>query len=87
MADDQPSDGPRLPIHLMVVGSEMVSFTLLGLVLDYFLGTMPGFTVALTLFGVGVAFWHLVQMSKRVAAQATKKKPPAPPAPPARGPG
>ena len=43
---------------------EMVSFTLLGLLLDYALGTVPGMTIGLTLLGLAVAFFHLVQMSK-----------------------
>ena len=64
-----------MPIGLMVVGSEMVSFTLLGLLLDYALGTMPGFTIGLTLLGLAVAFFHLVQMTKVLAAK--KSDPPS----------
>ena len=52
MPVDPSSSGRRMPIGLMVVGSEMVSFTLLGLLVDYFLGTMPGFTIGLTLLGL-----------------------------------
>lgn len=63
-----------MPIGLMVAGSEMVSFTLLGLLLDYALGTMPGLTIGLTLLGLGAAFFHLVQMSKALAAK--KPEPP-----------
>jgi F0F1-type ATP synthase assembly protein I len=73
MPADEPSNGPNLPIGLMMAGSEMASFTLLGLVLDYFAGTMPGFTIGLTLLGLAVAFWHLIRMSKSLAA---KPKPP-----------
>lgn len=58
-----------MPIGLMVAGSEMVSFTLLGLLLDYALGTMPGFTIGLTLLGLAVAFFHLVQMAKVLSAK------------------
>jgi F0F1-type ATP synthase assembly protein I len=72
MPADPPS-GRRLPIGLMVAGSEMASFTILGLLLDYGLGTMPGFTIGLTLLGLVVAFFHLVQMAQALAA----KKPPA----------
>ena len=39
MPADRPS-GRRLPIGLMVAGSEMASFTVLGLLLDFGLGTM-----------------------------------------------
>jgi len=79
MPDDPSSNGPSLPIGYFVVGSEMVSFTVIGLVLDYLLHTLPAFTIGLTLCGVGVAFWHLVKMSQ---ALATKKANP----PPAQGP-
>lgn len=81
MPADEPASGRRLPIGLMVVGSEMVSFTLLGLLLDYGFGTMPGFTIGLTLLGLGAAFFHLVKMSQALSA----KKPPAPPTPPVDG--
>ena len=71
MPADQPSSGRRMPIGLMVAGSEMVSFTLLGLLLDFSLGTMPGFTIGLTLLGLAVAFFHLVKMSQALV----QKKP------------
>jgi F0F1-type ATP synthase assembly protein I len=72
MPADPPS-GRRVPIGLMVVGSEMASFAILGLLLDFGLGTMPGFTIGLTLLGAVIAFVHLVKMSKALAA----KKPPS----------
>lgn len=71
MPADQPSSGSRLPIGLMVAGSEMASFTIVGLLIDFALGTMPGFTIGLTLLGLGLAFFHLMKM-----AQALAKKPP-----------
>ncbi len=75
MSADPPSSGKRLPIGLMVVGSEMASFTLLGLLLDFGLGTMPGFTIGLTLLGLFVAFYHLVKMSKALSAKPEQKAP------------
>ncbi len=77
MPADPPSSGKRLPIGLMVVGSEMASFTLLGLLVDYGLGTLPWFTIGLTLLGLAVAFFHLVKISQALAA----KKPDQPPPP------
>ena len=74
MPADLPSSGRRLPIGLMVAGSEMASFTVIGLLLDFGLGTMPGFTIGLTLFGVAVAFFQLVKMSQALAAK--KSEPP-----------
>ena len=64
-----------MPIGLMVVGSEMASFAILGLLLDFGLGTMPGFTIGLTLAGLFVAFYHLVKLSRALTA----KKPDSPP--------
>ena len=69
MPADTPSSERRMPIGLMIAGSEMVSFTLMGLLLDYAIGTMPGLTIGLTLIGLAVAFFHLVQMSKALAAK------------------
>ena len=79
-AEPQPS-GRRLPIGLMVAGSEMASFTILGVLIDFGLGSMPWFTVGLTLFGVFVAFYHLVKMTKALRDQ----KPEPPGSPPAGG--
>ena len=75
MPDDRPSSGRPLPIGLMVAGSEMATFTILGLGLDFGLGTMPWFTIVLTLAGVGIAFFHLVVMAKAMAEK--KPEPPS----------
>jgi F0F1-type ATP synthase assembly protein I len=48
----------------MVVGSEIVGFTVTGLLLDYAIGTMPWCTVALTLLGLAASFMHLIRMVK-----------------------
>jgi hypothetical protein len=92
MPAEEPASERRMPIGLMVVGSEMASFTILGLLLDFALGTMPGFTIGLTLLGLAVAFFHLVQMSKALSAKKSglpgspsqQASPPAvpPPVPP-----
>jgi len=76
MPDAAPSNGPRLPVGLMVAGSEMVTFTLLGLLLDYALDTMPGFTIGLTLLGLVAAFFQLTRMAKALAAKDKKSGPP-----------
>lgn len=62
MDADRPPNRPRLAIGLLVVGSEMVSFTIAGLLLDYALNSMPVGTVVFTLLGVVAAFVHLVRM-------------------------
>lgn len=74
MPADPPSSGRRLPISFAIAGSEMASFTVLGLLLDFGLGTMPWFTIALTLAGLVAAFVHLVKMSQALS----KKKSGAP---------
>jgi F0F1-type ATP synthase assembly protein I len=86
MPADPSSNGPRVPVGLMIAGSEMVSFTLLGLLIDYAAGTMPGFTIGLTLLGLVAAFLQLTKLAKALAAR--KAKPPDTPdtpAPPAGG--
>jgi F0F1-type ATP synthase assembly protein I len=74
MPADPQSNGPRVPMGFLIVGSEMVSFTLLGLLLDYVLGTLPVLTVVITLVGVAVAFFHLIKMAQALARK--KGKPP-----------
>ena len=74
MPADPQSDGPRTPMGLMVIGSEMASFTLVGLLLDYVLGTMPVFTIGSTLLGFIAAFFFLVRMSRALTAR--KPEPP-----------
>ncbi len=64
MPNTPPSSPRPLPVGLLVVGSEMASFTIVGLLIDYAAGTMPVFTVILTLLGVVAAFVHLVQIVK-----------------------
>jgi F0F1-type ATP synthase assembly protein I len=73
-----PTNGSRVPMGFLIVGSEMVSFTLFGLLVDYILGTLPGFTIGLTLIGVGAAFFHLIKMSQSLAGKKSKlpDKPP-----------
>ncbi len=70
-----PSNGPRMSMGLLFIGSEMVSFTLFGLLFDYVCGTLPVLTIVLTLLGLGAAFFHMIKMSKALA-----RKPPKPPA-------
>lgn len=66
---EEPSKGPNVPIGFMVAGSEMASFTILGLLLDYAFGTMPWLTVVLTLLGLVAAFLHLKRLAKTIATR------------------
>jgi len=64
MAADPPPAKPRVATGMMVMGSEMAGFTLLGLVVDYAAGTMPWFTVGLTLLGFVAVFLQLMRFAK-----------------------
>jgi F0F1-type ATP synthase assembly protein I len=78
MPDDRPSTGPSAPIGFLIAGSEMVSFALLGLLLDYAFDTMPWLTIVLTLLGLVAAFTQLTRMAKTLAGKKGQK-PDAPP--------
>jgi F0F1-type ATP synthase assembly protein I len=75
MVAQQPPKGPRLSVGLMAVGSEMAGFTVIGVLIDYALGTLPGFTIGLTLFGCAVVFYHLTRLAKTLSNPPAK--PPA----------
>ena len=53
-----------MPVALAMLGSQMVGFTLAGIAIDYFAGTMPWLTVALTIVGFVAVFVQLVKLSK-----------------------
>lgn len=76
MPADPPSNGPRLSIAFLSIGTEMVSFTLIGLLLDYVLGTMPWCTIGLTLLALPFVFFQLTRMAKVLGAK--KGRPPGP---------
>jgi F0F1-type ATP synthase assembly protein I len=67
MAADPPPAGPRIATGLMVMGSEMAGFTMLGVVVDFAVGTMPWFTVGLTLLGFVTVFLHLMRFAKSMS--------------------
>jgi F0F1-type ATP synthase assembly protein I len=80
MPADPPSPGRRVPYGFIVAGSEMASFTIVGLLLDFALNTMPWLTIVLTLMGLAVAFIHLMKWSQSLAGKRPQK-----PQPPAEG--
>lgn len=58
-----PDKRPGLsPVAFGVAGSEMVSFTLVGLAIDWISDSMPWATVSLTILGVMAAMFHLARM-------------------------
>lgn len=75
MAEPRSKPSLSLPVGMLVIGSEMAGFTVLGVLVDYLLGSMPWATVGLTLGGAVAAMIHLRQMVMR--------RFPPPPAPPA----
>lgn len=50
--------------------SYIVAGLLLGLLLDWLLGTTPVMVIIWTLLGVGVGYWRLWQSSEELEAQA-----------------
>ncbi|VTT97669.1 : ATPase_gene1 [Gemmataceae bacterium] len=68
----EPNRGPSMPLGFLMAGSEMATFSVVGLILDYYLGTMPGFTIGLTLLGLVASFFHLMQMAKVIARKKPK---------------
>jgi F0F1-type ATP synthase assembly protein I len=64
MPPEPPRKTKPLAFGLLVVGSEMASFTVVGVIIDAAAGTMPVFTVVLTMLGLAAAFYHLILMSK-----------------------
>lgn len=54
---DSPAKKNRLDpgLGFMAIGSELVAFTVTGVLVDYWLGTSPWWTVGLTLAGVAAA--------------------------------
>ena len=51
-------------LALAGIGSEMVGSTLAGVLLDWLIGSLPIFTVLLTVTGLAVAMWHLSKWAK-----------------------
>jgi F0F1-type ATP synthase assembly protein I len=66
MASDGPTPAPNLAKGYAAVGSEMVGFTLLGVLVDYLTHGWPWATAILTMVGVAVAVWHLSRLAKEL---------------------
>ncbi len=53
------------PLGLMVIGSEIAGFAIVGVLIDYALGTLhsiPWATLILAPLGSVVALWHLIRI-------------------------
>ena len=48
-----------------LIGSELVTFTLVGVGMDYWLGTLPWLTLVLTLVGMGAAVLFTMRLLKQ----------------------
>ncbi len=55
----------RPAVALAGIGSEMVGFTLGGVLLDSLIDSLPVFTVLLTITGLVLAMWHLRRWAQR----------------------
>ncbi len=65
MPPETPGKQTRPVVALAGIGSEMVGFTLAGVLLDWLIDSLPVFTIALTITGLVVAMWHLMRWAKR----------------------
>jgi F0F1-type ATP synthase assembly protein I len=74
MPTDPSSNGPRVPVGLMVAGSELVSFAVVGLLMDWAFDTMPIFTIGFTLLGAFAAFYLVIKLSRSLGH--SKQSPP-----------
>jgi F0F1-type ATP synthase assembly protein I len=64
------------PVGFALIGSEMVGFTVTGVLIDWAAGTTPWATVTLTLMGLLAAFLHMVRLVKKgTAAPKADEKP------------
>ncbi len=68
MPPEPPRKQTRPVVAMAGIGSEMVGFTLAGVFIDWLAGTLPVFTVLLTVTGLAVAMWHLMIWAKRRSA-------------------
>ncbi len=64
MPDELPGKKGNTAVAMAGIGSEMVGSTLAGILLDYLIGSLPLFTVLLTVTGLALAMWHLSKWAK-----------------------
>lgn len=64
MAAPAGGRGPVSPLGFAVLGSEMAGATVLGVVLDLWLGILPWLTVIGTFVGLLAVFVHMTQMTR-----------------------
>ena len=58
----------RPVVAMAGIGTEMVGFTLAGVLIDWLAGSLPVFTVLLTVGGLALAMYHLMIWAKRRSA-------------------
>lgn len=75
MSDDNSRATSRLArmYQISQVGTEMAIPVGVGLALDYFLGTMPWFTVIGAILGPVLGFWHLLTIIKTLPEDEKEK--------------
>ena len=64
MPGETPANRGNTAVAMAGIGSEMVGSTLVGVLLDYLLGSLPVFTALLTVTGLTLAMWHLSKWAK-----------------------
>ena len=64
MPDELPGKKGNTAVAMAGIGSEMVGSTLVGVLIDYLINSLPIFTVLLTVTGLAVAMCHLSKWAK-----------------------
>ena len=70
-----PRPAPSIGVGFVVIGSELVTFAVMGVGLDYALGTGPWLTAGLTLLGMLAAVLLTVRLLKAEAAAKSGGRP------------
>lgn len=60
-----PKKTISIGMSFTLIGSELVTFTLVGVGMDYWLGTLPWLTLVLTLVGMGAAVLFTMRLLKQ----------------------
>jgi F0F1-type ATP synthase assembly protein I len=75
MTEPTGGRGPVSPLGFAVLGSELAGFTVIGVLLDWWLATLPWLTIVGTFAGLSAAFVHMAQMARAKPPGGPKEGP------------
>jgi len=78
MASGRPTKVGLSPTRFALIGSELIAFTLLGVLADWITGWLPWTTVAMTLLGLAAV---MIQLARAVLSGSAKSGAPQKPGP------